>query len=349
MVYVGVSARILVNVEALNMSESVGNVVRHKRAPIVVPIRSGGSVKYVLRYVPVISGESVAHGYQVLLAELAAKKGLPVCPLCRIGTFVKHASSDIFDELKRLGAGYVDELAKLVKAKMDTLDKIHVVEKAIISNCIVEDVGGFLFTDLPAKRTSRFYSGYIIPSLAYSEAVATEAQFHVRHDVRPERGRQAIYYVEAGSALYALNVALDLDGIGCTSAVRKEEIEGREERVRLAIEALAHLVSGLSFGAKKTRFLPHWEIESLVVTISHPLPFNPQPGHSDSYIRETVKLAKGFVGSLKDTLGKGYVKIYYYMSKNSSAEKPGEGAEEASTPMDAIRKALNYIEDSKCS
>ena len=134
MVYVGVSARVLVNVEALNMSESVGNVVRHKRAPIVVQVRNGGTKAYVLRYAPVVSGESIAHGYQVILAKLAAEKGLSVCPLCRIGSFVKHASSDIFNELKKLGAGYVDRLKSILEDKsMDTLDKIHAVEKEIIS------------------------------------------------------------------------------------------------------------------------------------------------------------------------------------------------------------------------
>ena len=89
MVYVGVSARVLVNVEALNMSESVGNVVRHKKAPIVTPVvRDGEVITYSLRYVPVISGESIAHGYQALLASLASLRGLPVCPLCKMETFV---------------------------------------------------------------------------------------------------------------------------------------------------------------------------------------------------------------------------------------------------------------------
>ncbi len=346
MVYVGVSARILVNVAALNMAENVGNVIRHKKAPVVVNLKN----RFVLRYVPVISGQSIAHGYQELLAGLADKRKLPVCPMCKNGVFLKHSSKDIFKDLQRLDAKYIESLNKILEEK-DVVEKAYKFEKELIKNCVVEDVGGFLFTDIPVKRTSRFYSGYAIPSMAYLESAATEAQFHVRYDIRPERGRQAIYCVEASSALYALNMALDVDGIGCLSAIKKEELEERRERQEVAIEALAHLVAGLGFGAKKSRFLPQWEVESLVVTVSHPLPFNPVPAHRDDYMIETKEFAESLESEMKKIFKdeESYVKIIYYKSKNSPAQVPEEKAEKAKTPLDAILAAKENIKDSKCT
>ena len=347
MVYVGVSARVLVNVEALNMSESVGNVVRHKKAPVVTPVvRDGSVVTYSLRYVPVISGESIAHGYQSLIASLASLRGLPVCPLCKMETFVKHSSKEVVAELEKLGDPHAKKILELIGKKIDTLEKVHEIEKEIIKSCVVEDVGGFLLTDVPVKRTSRFYSGYMIPSLAYLDAAATETQFHVRHDVRPERGRQAIYYVETGSALYTLNIGLDVDGVGCTSAVRKEPLKDREERIKVAVEALAHLVASMGFGAKKTRFLPHWEIESMVVTISHPLPFNPRPAHHDDYIVETVRAVAAYNDLLK-AVG-GFAKAYYYTAPRSKAAIPEGEEARVRDPISAVMKALDYTERSKC-
>lgn len=69
------SVRFLVNVESLNGVESVGNLSRHRTAPIVTRKSTG---EYVIRYVPVISGESLAHAYQMALVEIAEKMGLPV-------------------------------------------------------------------------------------------------------------------------------------------------------------------------------------------------------------------------------------------------------------------------------
>ena len=67
MALISLGARLKLNAEALNMVESVGNYVRHRRVPIA--FKKGD--EFVLRYVPAISGESIAHGYQVILASLA--------------------------------------------------------------------------------------------------------------------------------------------------------------------------------------------------------------------------------------------------------------------------------------
>ena len=72
--YLSLSARLLINLESLNMAESVGNVTKHRRAPVVVDGEGG----YRLVYVPVVSGMSLAHHYQRLLATAASRSGINV-------------------------------------------------------------------------------------------------------------------------------------------------------------------------------------------------------------------------------------------------------------------------------
>ncbi|MCX7999744.1 MAG: hypothetical protein N3A69_12470, partial [Leptospiraceae bacterium] len=84
-VFVSVRGRILLNAEALNMTESIGNYVKHRKVPIVIPEKDG----FTTYFVPAVSGESVAHGFQKVLAEKAIRSSLPVCKLCEKGIFLK--------------------------------------------------------------------------------------------------------------------------------------------------------------------------------------------------------------------------------------------------------------------
>ena len=102
-VYLSLSARLLVNLESLNMAESVGNVTKHRKAP-VVRVGEGG---YRLVYVPVISGMSLAHHYQHLLAKLAKERGINVTRMSLLGYFMKFADDKItqkfYSEVKIAG------------------------------------------------------------------------------------------------------------------------------------------------------------------------------------------------------------------------------------------------------
>jgi len=354
-VYVGVTGRIIVNVEALNMAESVGNVVRHKRAPIVAEKREGDKVVgYILRYLPVVSGQSIAHGYQELLAQVASHMGLPVCPLCKQGIFVKHGSDKILDRLKNMGAKYVDDLKENKK-------NVVAFEKIIVSNCVVEDVGGFLYPgSQPVKRTSCFYAGYMVPSIAHAHAVAIESLFHVRHDPLSSGGRagettgQAIYHVETGSAPYTFSLGLDVDCIGCVAGESvNNENDNAEKRRRAALIALGLLIDSLGFGAKKTRFLPSIKPESLVITVVHPYPFNPLPAHSDDYIVQTAETLNSYIALAKKSVenNQAKAKIYYYVAEDSPArnslvsgfEKQYENVEiiEVKSASEAISKIID--------
>ncbi len=89
--FLSVRGRVILNAEALNMTESVGNYVKHRRVPIIM--RRGS--EYVTIHVPAVSGEAIAHGYQELLAREALSEKLPVCKLCSRGIFLKSANLDI--------------------------------------------------------------------------------------------------------------------------------------------------------------------------------------------------------------------------------------------------------------
>ena len=330
-VWLSLSWRARVNVEALNMAEAVGNYIKHRRVPIAV-YEDG---KYTLRYVPAISGESIAHAYQQWLAEEALKLGLNVCEMCKKGELVKHGSRAIL------------ELEKL-PFEVESADAAHELEKRITANCVVEDIGGFLVpTRVPVKRTSRFYVGYMIPALEDIKAATLDPQFHVRHapsmlgteyrEAARELGvtekGQAIYYVEVGSAIYTGSFSLDFTSIGYTSMVKVEGVFPKErlqqerlQRAKVAIRALYYLVQGL-FGAKRTRFQPDYELLSLVAAVSCGNPFNVSPGHSRNFIAETYSRAKALARMTGTE-----VKLYVYAKEPEIAipsdAKPYESFEE---------------------
>ena len=283
MVWLSLSARVLVNVEALNMVESIGNYTRHRRAPMVIYDEKSG---YTIKFVPAISGESLAHAYQMHLVKLAEKLGLPVCERCANGEFVKR--------------GVEAHRPKDFKQAPRDIESAHKFEKAVIKECVVEDIGGFLhpFGDVPVKRTSCIYFGYMIPALD-TKASALEPEFHVRHSpaVRREERAQMIYYVEVGSAVYVISSALDVSRIGLTSMIKREPVIDEKEklrRVEAAITALYLTVGQGLFGAKLTRFLPDYEVLSMVIAVSRDLPFNVKSGHKKTYIQDTARSAEAF-------------------------------------------------------
>ncbi len=63
--FLSLSARVVVNAEAMNMVETIGNVVRHRKAALVYRVREGQNERYEIRTVPVASGEVLRHAVQV--------------------------------------------------------------------------------------------------------------------------------------------------------------------------------------------------------------------------------------------------------------------------------------------
>ncbi len=333
MVYLSLSFRVKLDVEALNMVESIGNVTRHRRAPIVVKTKEG----YLVRYVQVVSGESLAHAYQANLADLAVRLGLPVCPLCRRHEFLKHGDEAL------LKLPEADEWEKKLAKEKDP----HIFESTVIRNCVVEDVGGFLYPQLTVKRTSRFQVSYLVPASEELEAVALEAQFHVRY--AENKKLQQIYWVETGSGIYTALFNLDIDGIGYTSSVKKEQVVDTEERlkrIKAAVNAAQLTFSNMLMGAKRTRFHPLWEITSAVLAISDPVAFTASSGHRRDYIVETISRARKQIESLERLGVKEDITILYYMGSDKGVVKePREGAVRVDLFEELFDKALEIIEE----
>jgi len=285
-IHLSVSARILVNVEALNMAETVGNVSRHRRAPVIV--ESGAS--YSLVYVPAVSGESLAYSYQTLLAQVADSVGLPVTEMDRRGFFLKFSDNNV-----------INAVYKEVSDVVGLNDPCEVEKKLLKASCVA-DVAGFLYTDKLVKRTSRVRFGYMVPAVdALSKGAATTyPQLHVRYAplelLKAQPRAQPIYYVESGSSLYTFTASLAVSDIGeleyCQD-VDKDLKEQKLKRVEAAAKALIGLVDGLMLGAKRSRYKPVWEVRSLMASVSKgPIPFEVSPGSHAGYILETSKRAE---------------------------------------------------------
>jgi len=282
--FVSIRGRVLINVEALNMTESVGNYVKHRRVPVIMPDT------YATYFVPAISGESIAHGYQQVLADAAKNKGLSVCKLCANGYFLKSTNDAVFNEAFGI---------EPPKAEDE-------FEKAVIQGCIVEDVGGFLYAPARGgrnvKRTSNFFVGYMIPTREALESVVIEPQLHTRYALGTrfveEGGRaggQMIYYIELSSAVYTFSLDLDTKYIGRTTfkfeKAGETVVNNRKERINVALDAIFRFLTEMMFGAKKTRFLPAIEWESLVIAVSDDIWTVPSP-FSKNYIDRAEEKAK---------------------------------------------------------
>jgi CRISPR-associated protein Csa2 len=290
--FLSVSLRYLINVESLNGVESVGNISRHRSAPMVVPTGNGS---YAIKYVPAISGESIAHAYQCLIVDEAKKANLPVGKYSSECIFLKFTDDDVV----------MDEGISISENARD-------MEVKVMLKDVVADIGGFLYAGkkVQVKRPSTFQVSYMVP--AYDEGAETaalESQFHVR--MSPTlTNKQIPYNVEVGSALYTLTFNLDLDRISVPfspgSKVKDEEtlMQQRDKRVEVAKLAMYRLLENLDFGAKRSRFNPIFQIVDGVAVASDK-PFSVTPGVIKTYIVETVKRAN----ALKSTKVLGEAKV----------------------------------------
>ncbi|RLC33753.1 MAG: type I-A CRISPR-associated protein Cas7/Csa2 [Candidatus Nealsonbacteria bacterium] len=320
--FLSLSVRLLMNLESLNSVETIGSLVRHRTAPIAVPVEEG----FVLRFVPVVSGESIAHAYQEMLVKEAFRLNLPVGVYSSRGEFVKFAD-DRF--MKEEGIKPPENEDDILRAEIDVLLKD-----------IVADIGGFLYAgNYSIKRTSRFQVGYMIPALKEVDVAALEAQFHVRMvpSRATERGKrglappQAPFNVEVGSAVYTFTFNLDIDGIAEPSTkfgkLDEEKLEQlkkqKHKRIKAAIISLAKLLSGMEFGAKRTRFLPNTELLSAVLAYSKNGSFVVSPGNSKDYVELTVKRSNGYLRTLK-SLGYNDVKVELIAVDKEKATKDVE-------------------------
>ncbi len=265
--FLSAGVRFEANVEALNAVETTGNFSKHRKVPYIV--WNEDKSKYDVIYVPAISGESLAHAYQELLVReaLQMNANAPICDECRRGEFFKSMNS-------------AHLASKVPNAKQASPQDIEV---GVVTNCLVEDIGGFLYAEKPpVKRSSAFQFSYAVPVKKVALLSVTEPLLHARHaQMREMKGKserqgaaeQMLYYVEAGTAIYGFTFNLDLDAIGVSSFTGKpilneEEIEFRREA---AVRAFIRMVSSKQFGAKLSRFFPAGDIITVYVSLTqHP-------------------------------------------------------------------------------
>ncbi len=307
-VFLSMSFRVKANVEALNAVETLGNIIRHRKATVIVK----RSDKFEIMTVPAISGEALRHGYQAWLADLASISGISVCTFCKQHEFIKHGVRSLIER----------EVSECLDKSKDIVEK----ELCVIKACVVEDVGGFLMPlEQPVKRTSRIQFSYMLPALE-DRASVIDLQFHVRNaplaQALRKEGReeaQMIYNIESASAVYTFTVNLDVSGIGKTSNCLRESGKAidfqcgrlddneRIKRIEIAIKALAEMVKTGAFGGKRSSYLPDWRVLSCIALISSPIPTTVYPGHLRDYALRTVELAKKNKGLLEG----GYTKLKY--------------------------------------
>ena len=310
-----ISMRVILNAEALNMAETVGNVNRHRRAPVVLASDEG----YLIALVPAISGMSLAHSYMRILTSIADSMNLPVTNMDRMGYYPKFSDNNVIKGF------YKDaKNAYNIIINKQNSDPCR-VEQAILEDSVVADVTGFLHTNSTTKRTSRIRFSYLIPALdtLAAGAAATQPQIHARYMPKQAQKEQALIDVEQGSGLYALMINLDLTGIGEYSNCEPGSALPNDERIKraeAATKALVALLLGMDFGAKRSRYEPHWKIMSLAAAVSTgPVIFTASPPHGKDYVKDTVDRA----ATIAKILNNNRIIIYYYSNENIlEPEKP---------------------------
>jgi len=308
--FISISLRSLINLESLSGIETVGNLSRHRTAPIIIPSSDG----YTIKFVPVLSGESLAHYYQELLAKEAKRLNINISKRSENGEFLKFTDEALLKEVE------------INPPKSENL--IRTVEAKIIFKDYICDVGGFMYAGKegkPVKRTSCFQVGYAIPAIYEAEAAALEAQFHVRFAPSNMDKYQMPYNIEVGSALYTFTFTLNLSSIGRVSNLFGEKGEDedalekeRDKRVKGALNALLNFYSSLAFGAKRSRFLPNIEPVSALASYSKHSYFIVTPGNSKVYISNTLERRDNFIETYNRLGFKPDIRIACFDKENAS-------------------------------
>ncbi|AFK51441.1 CRISPR-associated autoregulator, DevR family [Thermogladius calderae 1633] len=341
------SVRVAVNAEALNMAEAVGNYTRHRKAPVVLKTENG----YTVVYVPAVSGESLAHSYQLLLAQIAKERGLPVTRMDELGYFLKFSDDTVVTtfyggELTRVtGSASVDQWLKSANAAA--------IEKAFVKASVVADVAGFLYTPKTVKRNSAIRFSYMLPTLDAIEGggVAVVPQLHTRYSPPELAGAQKLFYIESGTAVYTFSAELVASDISRLyyGELDQDLKKQAPERAKAAVDALIAMVDGMVFGAKRSRYTPVWEVKSLVASLSKgPVEFVTSPGITRDYIKKTYERAVSLTKILNEKGSKETINIFAY--NGEGLEEPTVAGqlkdvtfEKASTHTEALEKAREKL------
>jgi CRISPR-associated protein Csa2 len=343
MVFVSIGFRFRVEVEALNMVEPMGAYTKHRFVPVYRQIHKGGEgqkvVRYRILYAPAVSGQSINYGYAKALVELEKLRNPANPRLCE-----ECLDYEVRGGFTKRSVGRAESGKKKVEG---------IEHNRRICECIVEDITGYMqpTETLPERKTSPVSFSYMVPDTE-SAVPKIEPQFHVRYSYENGRPEHAPFTIESGTAVYMLGVAVDVDRIGRLK--NGGYVSDYEDRVAMAFKALEVLIEGLTFGAKKSRYLPVLETVGAVATISEPLPFVVSPPrvyrNGVNYIVTTVRKAVDYVNALSSFNQRIHV---IYMDREGVVDKEtiekirsGSSAvtyEEADTVSQLIERVLEKV------
>ena len=350
MVFVSIGFRFRVEVEALNMVEPMGAYTKHRFVPVYRQLHKGSEgqkiIGYRILYAPAVSGQSINYGYIKALVELEKLKNPTNPRLCE-----ECSNYEMRGGFTKRSVGRAESGEKEIKG---------IEHNKRICECIVEDITGYMQpTGAPERKTSPVSFSYMVPDTE-SAVPKIEPQFHVRYSYEEGRPEHAPFTIESGTAVYMLGVTIDVDRIGRLKD--GSYVSDYEDRVAMAFKALEVLIEGLTFGAKKSRYLPILETLGAVVAISEPLPFVVSPPrvyrNGVNYIITTVKRAVDYVNALNNF--NQHIHIVY-MDKEGIVDKEtikkiisgsnavtDEGADTVSQLIEHVLKKVNsYINEKK--
>lgn len=332
------SVRYKINIADLNNVEGAGNYVRMRKVPVIIKTNGG----YTVVLAPAVSGEMIAHGYQSTIVDLAqsqsnqqASNQQPQFPLDKFDKqkfFLKHGIDDAYED-------------DPCKDKEDVLE----YEMCVVKNSVVQDITGFMNPNKLTRRVSNVAFSFLSPP---PEEVASKIivapQFQTRYTPKEYIEYQQPYIVEVTSGVFTLTGYLDVNGIGATQNETRLCVNNRSERIKLAIEALSQTLVHLNFGAKKTRFFPKVEIESLCVSLStflFNLPETTEPIQDN--LKKSYKLLKTNAELLN--LGNNNYKMICYVSNTNSPKSSGQPSEQnedikyVNNPIEVFKEVLGYV------
>jgi CRISPR-associated protein Csa2 len=321
--FLSFGVRFVANVEALNMVESAGNLVRHRTVPLIVFLEEG---KYSIRWYPALSGETLAHAFQYNLSTLERmtnSNNPRLCYFCSIGEFIKHSALDFYSQLRN--SQQISPQINFPQWENDFIEKYSniyeewEIERRIVENCVIEDLGGFVVATaaqqrqaqgISVRRTSTFQFSYGVPTLdaILEGASTTDVQMQVRmasvgqslaNKVDYKNPIQAPYNKEIASAVYSFIFNFDADKVGVNSYTNAEmyDVNEKKRRINLALASLKLVIDG-QFGASKSRYNPFMERELIIASLTKGNVLFTVSSPSlrlEDFVKETVERAKSYV------------------------------------------------------
>jgi CRISPR-associated protein Csa2 len=246
-----------------------------------------------------------------------------LCYFCSIGEFIKHSALDFYSQLRN--SQQISPQINFPQWENDFIEKYSniyeewEIERRIVENCVIEDLGGFVVATaaqqrqaqgISVRRTSTFQFSYGVPTLdaILEGASTTDVQMQVRmasvgqslaNKVDYKNPIQAPYNKEIASAVYSFIFNFDADKVGVNSYTNAEmyDVNEKKRRINLALASLKLVIDG-QFGASKSRYNPFMERELIIASLTKGNVLFTVSSPSlrlEDFVKETVERAKSYV------------------------------------------------------